>query len=114
MINNPIFLQYKNKQFTNYSLNYFYDKSKPSDSLHNIISYQLRGEQNGVISNFKNFKIKRIIDTIFDITKTDTNKNDSNEEEIINEIIEKLKNLYNRIVLEKLHTISKRREFQIR
>ena len=90
MINNPIFLQYKNRQFTNYSLNYFYDASKPSDSLHNIISYQLRGEQNGIISNFKNFKFERIIDTISDIVNTNTNGiNNSTEEEIINEIIEK-------------------------
>ena len=88
--NNPIFLQYKNKQFSNYSLYYFFDKSKESDSLHHIISYQLRGEQNGVISNFKNFKIKRLIDTIFDTTKTDSsNIMTRNEEEIIKKIIEK-------------------------
>tara|TARA_B100000683_G_scaffold157886_1_gene152375 strand:+ start:6086 stop:7324 length:1239 start_codon:yes stop_codon:yes gene_type:complete len=88
--NNPIFLQYKNKQFSNYSLYYFFDKSKESDSLHHIISYQLRGEQNGVISNFKNFKIKRLIDTIFDTTKTDSSNNMTrNEEEIIKKIIEK-------------------------
>ena len=88
--NNPVFLQYKNKQFSNYSLYYFFDKSKESDSLHHIISYQLRGEQNGVISNFKNFKIKRLIDTISDTTKTDSSNNMTrNEEEIIKEIIEK-------------------------
>tara|TARA_B100000683_G_scaffold212138_1_gene206969 strand:- start:1515 stop:2759 length:1245 start_codon:yes stop_codon:yes gene_type:complete len=90
MINNPVFSQYKNRQFTNYSLNYFYDASNPSDSLHNIISYQLRGEQNGVISNFKNFKFERITDTISDIVNTNTNgKNYSTEEKIINEIIKK-------------------------
>ena len=90
LTNNPVFLLYKNRQFTNYSLNYFFDKSKPSDSLHNIISYQLRGEQNGIISNFQNLKFERIIDTISNIVKTDTNvKNNNTEEEIINEIIEK-------------------------
>ena len=90
LINNPVFSQYKNKQFSDYSLYYFYDNSKSSDSLHHIISYQLRGEQNGVISNFKNFKIKRIADTITDSTKTDSFYNKtSNEEEIIKEIMEK-------------------------
>ena len=88
--NNPVFLQYKNKQFKIIHYIIFYDKSKSSDSLHHIISYQLRGEQNGVISNFKNFKIKRIIDTISDTTKTDSSYNKTrNEEEIIKEIIEK-------------------------
>lgn len=90
LINNAVFLEYKNKQFSDYSLYYFYDNSKASDSLHHIISYQLRGEQNGVISNFKNFKIKRITDTLTDSTKTDSFYNKtSNEEEIIKEIIEK-------------------------
>ncbi len=89
LINNPMFSYYKNKQFNNYSLNYFNNKSKESDTLYNIISYQLRGEQNGVISNFKNFKIKKNTDTISDTSNRDITYNkSSNEENNIREIIE--------------------------
>ena len=56
-------------------------------STHNIISYQLRAELNGVISNFKNYKLEKIKDTI----SVNTDSNIKNEQELISEIIENTK-----------------------
>ena len=86
-IKNNAFSNFKNKQFNNYSLNYFFDRSTLTDSTHNIISYQLRAELNGVISNFKNYTLEKIVDTIF----VNTDLNIKNEQELINEIIENTK-----------------------
>ena len=83
-IKNNAFSNFKNKQFNNYSLNYFFDSSKLTDSTHNIISYQLRAELNGVISNFKNYKLEKTIDT----TSLNTDSDLKNEQKLINEIIE--------------------------
>lgn len=83
-IKNNAFSNFKNKQFNNYSLNYFFDSSKLTDSAHSIISYQLRAELNGVISNFKNYKLEKTIDT----TSLNTDSDLKNEQKLINEIIE--------------------------
>ena len=86
-ITNSAFSNFINKQFNNYSLNYFFDSSTLTDSTHNIISYQLRAELNGVISNFKNYKLEKIKDTI----SVNTDSNIKNEQELISEIIENTK-----------------------
>ena len=86
-ITNSAFSNFINKQFNNYSLNYFFDSSTLTDSTHNIISYQLRAELNGVISNFKNYKLEKIKDTI----SVNTDSNIKNEQDLISEIIENTK-----------------------
>jgi len=83
-IKNNAFSNFKNKQFNNYSLNYFFDSSTLADSTHNIICYQIRAEINGVISNFKNYKLEKIKDTI----SVNTSSNIKNDHKLINEIIE--------------------------
>lgn len=83
-LKNNAFSNFKNNQFNNYSLNYFFDSSTLTDSTHNIISYQLRAELNGVISNFKNYKLEKTKDTI----SLNIDSNIKNEQKLINEIIE--------------------------
>jgi len=61
---NPLFSLYKSKQHSEYGLHYYSDITIEKDSLNRILSYQLRGEQNGVISNFNMFYSEKILDTI--------------------------------------------------
>jgi len=83
---NPLFIHYKSKQHSEYGLHYYSDITSDTDSLNKIISYQLRGEQNGVISNFNIFYSEKILDTIIiDTLIVDTTL--TQEEQIINDIV---------------------------
>ena len=83
---NPLFINYKSKQHSEYGLHYYSDITTDTDSLNRILSYQLRGEQNGVISNFNIFYSEKILDTIIiDTLIVDTTL--TQEEQIINDIV---------------------------
>jgi len=83
---NPLFTNYKSKQYSEYGLNYYSDITKDDDTLNRILSYQLRGEQNGVISNFNIFYSEKILDTIImDTLLVDTTI--TQEELLINDIV---------------------------
>ena len=90
---NSAFTQYKNNQYSEYSLNYYSNISKDSDTTIKVLSYQLRGEQNGVISNFNIFNFNKTEDTISNIT-IDSTQVDSitTEDEIIDDIIKQTQN----------------------
>ena len=83
---NPLFSHYKSKQHSEYGLHYYSDITIEKDSLNRILSYQLRGEQNGVISNFNIFYSKKILDTIIiDTIIVDTTLTE--EEILIDDIV---------------------------
>lgn len=90
---NSAFTQYKNNQYSEYSLNYYSDISKESDTTIKVLSYQLRGEQNGVISNFNIFNFNKTEDSISNIT-IDSTQVDSitTEDEIIDNIVKQTQN----------------------
>ena len=88
---NPLFINYKSKQHSKYGLNYYSDITTDTDSLNRILSYQLRAEQNGVISNFNIFYSEKILDTIIIDTTTLVDTTLTEEELLINDIVNSTK-----------------------
>ena len=82
---NPLYVNYKSKQYSKYGLNYYSDITTEDDTLNRILSYQLRGEQSGVISNLNIFYFEKTTDKIVENIIVDTTL--SEEEQIIEEII---------------------------
>ncbi len=90
---NLTFIQYKNKQHSEYSLNYYSDITQKSDTSIKILSYQLRGEQNGVIANFNIFNFNKTEDSIGKTTIDSTQvESITNEKDIIDQIVEETQN----------------------
>jgi hypothetical protein len=83
---NCIYSDYKSKQFSEYGLNYYSDITSENDSVNRILSYQLRGEQNFIITNLSILESPKQSDktTTEDTIKIDTL---TEEEQIIEEII---------------------------
>lgn len=90
---NLTFIQYKNNQHSEYSLNYYSNITQKSDTSIKILSYQLRGEQNGVISNFNIFNFNKTEDSIGKTTIDRTQVNSiTPKEEIIENIVKQTQN----------------------
>ena len=81
---NPLYINYKSKQYSKYGLNYYSNITTEDDTLNRILSYQLRGEQSGVISNLNIFYFETT-DKVVENIIVDTTL--SEEEQIIKEII---------------------------
>ena len=83
---NYIYSDYKSKQFSEYGLNYYSVISSENDSVNRILSYQLRGEHNFIITNLSILESPKQADetTIEDTIKTDSL---TEKEQIIEEII---------------------------
>ena len=83
---NYIYSDYKSKQFSEYGLHYYSDITSENDSVNRILSYQLRGEQNFIITNLSILESPKQADetTTENTIKTDTL---TKEEQIIEEII---------------------------
>jgi len=58
--NNSNFLDYKSKQFAKYGLNYYSLIISENDSMDRILSYQLRGEQDFIITNLNIIKTVKL------------------------------------------------------
>ena len=58
--NNSNFLDYKSKQFAKYGLNYYSLIISENDSMDRILSYQLRGEQDFIITNLNIIKTNKL------------------------------------------------------
>jgi hypothetical protein len=88
--NNPLYIHYKSKQFSDYGINYYYNITTKNDTINTILSYQLRGEKNGVITNFNLFQFEKIKEILIDSTFIDSMQIDSvtEEEQLINQIVE--------------------------
>jgi hypothetical protein len=83
---NYVYSDYKSKQFSKYGLHYYSDITSENDSVNRILSYQLRGEQNFIITNLSILESPKQADktTIKNTIKTDTL---TEKEQIIEEII---------------------------